>query len=39
VRQAQGVPITRIGELTASREIVVVRGGRADPLPSGFVHF
>jgi thiamine-monophosphate kinase len=39
VRQAQGVTITRIGELTASREIVVVRGGRADPLPSGFVHF
>ena len=39
VRQAQGVPITRIGELTAGREIVVVRGGRADPLPSGFVHF
>ncbi len=39
LRQAQGVPITRIGELTASREIVVVRGGRPEPLPSGFVHF
>jgi thiamine-monophosphate kinase len=39
VRQAQGVPITRIGELTASREIVVDRGGRPEPLPAGFVHF
>ena len=39
LRQARGVPITRIGELTASREIVLVRGGRPEPLPSGFVHF
>lgn len=39
MRQAQGVPITRIGELTAGRELVVVGGGRSEPLPSGFSHF
>jgi thiamine-monophosphate kinase len=38
-RLAQGVPITRIGELTESREISLVRDGHAEPLPSGFVHF
>jgi thiamine-monophosphate kinase len=38
-REAEGVPITRIGELTANREVVVMRGGRPEPLPSGFVHF
>jgi thiamine-monophosphate kinase len=38
-RLAQGVPITRIGELTANRDIVLVRGNRPEPLPSGFVHF
>ena len=39
IRLARGVPITRIGELTASREIAIVRAGCAEPLPSGFVHF
>jgi thiamine-monophosphate kinase len=39
MRLAQGVPITRIGELTASREIALVRAGRPELLPSGFVHF
>jgi thiamine-monophosphate kinase len=38
-RLAQGVPITRIGELTESREISLVRAGHAEPLPFGFVHF
>jgi thiamine-monophosphate kinase len=39
MRLARGVPITRIGELTASREIALVRAGRREPLPAGFVHF
>jgi len=39
VRDARGVPITRIGELTADREVSLVRHGEAEPLPSGFVHF
>ena len=39
LRQTRGAAITRIGELTASRDIVLVRGGRPEPLPSGFAHF
>ena len=38
-RQARGVPITRIGEITSEREVLLVRDGRAEPLPGGFVHF
>jgi thiamine-monophosphate kinase len=38
-QQARGVPITRIGEVTAERQAVLVRDGRAEPLPTGFVHF
>jgi thiamine-monophosphate kinase len=38
VQQAQGVPVTRIGELTGS-EIVLIREGRSEPLPEGFNHF
>jgi thiamine-monophosphate kinase len=38
-RLAQGVAITRIGELTKGPDISLVRGGRAEPLPSGYVHF
>jgi thiamine-monophosphate kinase len=38
-REAQGVPITRIGALTADRSVGLVRDGRLEPLPSGFVHF
>jgi thiamine-monophosphate kinase len=37
--QARGVPITRIGELTAEPAVALDRDGRLDPLPSGFVHF
>ncbi len=37
--QARGVPITRIGELTADGQVVLVRDGRTEPLPSGFAHF
>jgi thiamine-monophosphate kinase len=37
--QSRGLPVTRIGELTASRELIVVRGDETVPLPAGFVHF
>ena len=36
---ARGVPFTRIGELTASKELVIVRNGTEEPLPQGFQHF
>ena len=38
-RQARGVPLTRIGELTADPSLRVERDGRSEPLPAGFVHF
>jgi thiamine-monophosphate kinase len=37
--QARGVPITRIGELTADRNLTLNRAGAVEPLPAGFVHF
>jgi thiamine-monophosphate kinase len=39
VRQARGLKVTRIGELTASPAIVLRRNGDAAPLPEGFRHF
>ena len=39
VRQSRGVPITRIGQLTSERHLVIVRDGVPEPLPEGFVHF
>jgi thiamine-monophosphate kinase len=39
IRQSRGVPITRIGELTAVPDIVLMRNGLAEPLPRGFTHF
>jgi thiamine-monophosphate kinase len=39
IRQARGVPITRIGQLTKEPETVLVRDGVREPLPQGFVHF
>jgi thiamine-monophosphate kinase len=39
IRQARGVPITRIGALTESQTLAVRRDGREEPLPQGFVHF
>ena len=36
---ARGLPVTRIGELTLSPDLVVVRDGRPEPLPAGFEHF
>lgn len=38
-RNARGVALTRIGELTSEREVVVVRDGAREPLPDGFSHF
>ena len=31
--------VTRIGELTAGKAVVLRRNGREEPLPAGFVHF
>jgi thiamine-monophosphate kinase len=39
IREARGVPITRIGELTAGSEVVLEQDGRREPMPPGFVHF
>jgi hypothetical protein len=33
------VPITRIGEITLDKDVVLIRNGRPEPLPAGFVHF
>lgn len=38
-REARGVPITCIGELTAAPGVVVARDGQMIPLPAGFTHF
>jgi thiamine-monophosphate kinase len=38
-RLAAGVPLTRIGTVTAARSLAVIRQGVATPLPQGFVHF
>jgi thiamine-monophosphate kinase len=38
-RQARGVRITRIGELTASPAILVKRDAATEPMPDGFTHF
>jgi thiamine-monophosphate kinase len=38
-RQARGVRLTRIGELTADPVIAIERQGTREPLPAGFVHF
>lgn len=39
IRQARGVPVTRIGTLTNDPALVLNRDGRPEPLPEGFVHF
>ncbi len=38
-QEARGVPLTRIGALTADRSVGLMRDGRLEPLPTGFVHF
>jgi thiamine-monophosphate kinase len=39
IQQARGLEVTRIGELTPSREVVLRRDGGSEPLPEGFTHF
>lgn len=39
MQQAQGVPVTRIGELTRGPRVTMTRDGRSESLPSGFLHF
>jgi thiamine-monophosphate kinase len=39
IQQARGVPITRIGELTASPDVTVLRDGTLQRLAGGFTHF
>jgi thiamine-monophosphate kinase len=39
IREAHGVPVTRIGALTADPSVGLLRNGRLEPLPAGFVHF
>ncbi len=39
IREARGVPITCIGELTADRSVGIARDGTLEPLPAGFAHF
>jgi thiamine-monophosphate kinase len=39
IRQSRGLAFTRIGVLTAERDLLVIDGDRERPLPEGFVHF
>jgi thiamine-monophosphate kinase len=39
VRELRGLPFTRIGELTASPDIVLERDGETVALPRGYTHF
>jgi thiamine-monophosphate kinase len=39
IQQARGVPITRIGELTAAPAILLKRDGVTEAMPDGFTHF
>ena len=38
-RHAEGLAVTRIGELTADGGVQLVRGDRTEPMPEGFRHF
>jgi thiamine-monophosphate kinase len=39
VQRLTGLPVTRIGTLTAGADVVLRREGGDEPLPSGFEHF
>jgi thiamine-monophosphate kinase len=39
LRQSGGVPVARIGVLTREPDVVLIRDGRPEPMPAGFVHF
>jgi thiamine-monophosphate kinase len=38
-RQARGLRLTRIGTVRREPGVVVMRGGNAEPVPSGYDHF
>ncbi len=38
-RLARGLPLTPIGELTKDTDVVLMRNGQAETVPSGFSHF
>jgi len=38
-RQSQGIPVTRIGVVTAEPDVLLVAGDHVRPLPEGFAHF
>jgi thiamine monophosphate kinase len=38
-RQARGLRLTRIGTVRRESGVVVTRGGIAEPVPPGYVHF
>jgi thiamine-monophosphate kinase len=37
--EARGLPLTKVGELTAGRDLLLARAVGTEPLPSGFTHF
>jgi thiamine-monophosphate kinase len=39
IQQARGVPVTRIGKLTETPGVVLMREGASTPMPGGFTHF
>jgi thiamine-monophosphate kinase len=38
-RQARGLRLTKIGTVRREPGVIVMRGGRAEPVPAGYVHF
>jgi thiamine monophosphate kinase len=38
-RQARGLRLTKIGTVRRESGVVVTRGGTAEPVPPGYVHF
>jgi thiamine-monophosphate kinase len=38
-RQARGLRLTRIGTVRREPGVIITRGGAAEPVPSGYVHF
>ena len=39
IQDARGVPVTRIGELTADKSVLLLVDGKPSALPCGFAHF
>ena len=38
-RQSRGLRLTRIGAVRRESGVVIIRGGIAEPVPSGYIHF